>query len=117
MKNAIVVLCAVAATVAVYSFAADVHVATLTNGLDGGTLSNTGTMARRLDYALQCTNAACYKSGTSTPTPDCATDYVLPLVGSHYSRDFNAGGETVIRVKTMMADGGNADCHLFQRTK
>jgi len=116
MKNAILTVVAVTSVYALFAFAADVRVATLTTPADGG-VSNAGTMGKKLDYGLQCAYEACYKTGTSAPTPDCTLDYVLPLVGSHYVRDFNAGNETSITVKATVTDGGNADCHLYQRTK
>lgn len=96
----------------VQALAYDVNLGALSSS-DAGT-SNSLTVPAKVKVTLQCTEPSCYKTGTSTLTATCASNYVLPLVGSKYERTLDTGAHT--RVAAIAVDAGNPGCQVFQTT-
>lgn len=108
------VVCVVSgALVALNAHAYDVNLGALTS-TDAGT-SNSLTVPAKVTITLQCVEPSCYKTGTSTLTATCASNYVLPLVGTKYERSLDTGAHN--RVAAIAVDAGNPGCQVFQTTK
>lgn len=107
------VACVVSGSLAALNaHAYDVNLGALSS-TDAGT-SNTLTVPAKVKVTLQCTEPSCYKTGTGTLTATCASNYVLPLVGSKYERTLDTGAHT--RVAAIAVDAGNPGCQVFQTT-
>lgn len=108
-----IILAVTAALVAAVAFAGDVQVGSLTQLSDGGVVAL--SISPRVKYTMQCTIPSCYKTGGSSITyASCATDYVLPLVGSKYERAFDSALNS--KVTAWALDGGNPNCQVYQVT-
>jgi hypothetical protein len=104
--------------------ASDVWVYTL-NSYDAGS-TNTVTLTAGREYAVQCQQPACYKTGTtSVLVPDCAKDLNLPGTKKDQlnaipavvpaPRTVEAGGHTKLAAYAL--DAGNPVCTVYQVTK
>jgi len=119
----------VALLVAVAAHGGEQYQAALSSS-DAGS-SNTASVKRFQNYALQCANPACFKLGSVTPlAADCSQDfnvdrritgnhqpdagavgyYVVTVPAKHEHR-FNAGGASFIVARAL--DGGSPACNVY----
>ena len=95
------------------ALAYDTRIGALTS-TDAGT-SNSLTISPNVTYTVQCSIPSCYKTGTSTLTADCSTDFLLPLTDTKYTRTFDSSSHTKVAAKAV--DAGNPACQVYQTTK
>lgn len=113
MRALFVLTLALVVVLGLNAFASDVNLGALAS-TDAGT-SNSLAVPPKVTITLQCTEPSCYKTGTGTLVATCASNYVLPLVGTKYERTLDTGAHN--RVAAIAVDAGNPGCQVFQTTK